>query len=112
MYKSYNFTSNSCSVLKSTQDNTINVVSMLSMHENQAEAIQREIDNYTGKLEQQKRKFFSIQDTYKDTLKELDLSKQKLHESRKFAQTPDSAMNQAKLKNLKGNFDKMRIVYD
>ena len=65
MYKSHNYnnTSNS-SILKSTQDNTMNH-SMLSLHESQAESIQREIDNYTAKLEQQKRKFFSIQDTHK-----------------------------------------------
>ena len=40
MYKSYNFSNASISQIKSTQDNTINA-SMLSLHETQAESIQR-----------------------------------------------------------------------
>lgn len=111
MYKSYNLSNSSLSHIKSTQDNTINV-SMLSLHETQAESIQREIDNYTAKLEQQKRKFFSIQDTYKETLKEYDQYKQTLQESKRLSQTSDSTMSQAKAKTLKGNFDKMRVAYD
>lgn len=33
--------------------------------ETQLETLQREVDNYTRKLEQEKRKFFSVQDSLK-----------------------------------------------
>ena len=33
--------------------------------ETQLETLQREVDNYTRKLEQEKKKYFTIQDEYK-----------------------------------------------
>lgn len=51
--------------------------------ETQLETLQREVDNYTRKLEQEKRKFFSIQDYLKNITEEHDKEKGKLNELKK-----------------------------
>jgi hypothetical protein len=38
------------------------------LNETQLESLQREVDTYTRKLEQEKRKYFSIQDNHKSIL--------------------------------------------
>ena len=35
-----------------------------------------------------------------------------MQESKRLSQTSDSILSQAKVKTLKGNFDKMRVAYD
>lgn len=48
--------------------------------ETQLETLQREVDTYTRKLEQEKKKYFSIQDTYKLVSEEHEREKAKLDE--------------------------------
>lgn len=51
--------------------------------ESQLETLQREVDNYTRKLEQEKRKFFSIQDSLKNITDDYEKEKGKLNELKK-----------------------------
>jgi chromosome segregation ATPase len=74
--------------------------------ETQLETLQREVDNYTRKLEQEKRKFFSIQDYLKNTTEEYDKEKGKLNELKKENSKAHNVMLQAKVKNLEANLDK------
>ena len=51
--------------------------------ESQLETLQREVDNYTRKLEQEKKKYFSIQDTHKMVTEEYEKEKAHLNELKK-----------------------------
>ena len=51
--------------------------------ETQLETLQREVDNYTRKLEQEKKKYFTIQDEYKTVNAEFEKEKEKLNELKK-----------------------------
>ena len=74
--------------------------------ETQLETLQREVDNYTRKLQQQKRKFFGIQDNLKTVTEEYDKEKSKLNELKKENSKANNVMLQAKVKNLEANLDK------
>lgn len=64
MYASYGKanTNNSMVSGKSTNENSS---IRLSRHESDLEALQRDIDNYTRRMEQEKRRYFSIQEAHK-----------------------------------------------
>lgn len=80
--------------------------------ESHLETLQREVDTYTRKLEQEKRKYFSIQDTFKNVTEEYDNEKNKLNLLKKENSKAHNVMLQAKVKNLEANLDKAISTFD
>jgi hypothetical protein len=63
MYTSYSKTAYNANT--STVSTKLGNESIITRYESGFETIQREIDNYTRKMEQEKRKYFSIQEAHK-----------------------------------------------
>ena len=58
---------------------TTKTVASIDPTETQLETLQREVDNYTRKLEQEKRKYFGIQDSLKNITEEYEREKGRLN---------------------------------
>ncbi len=50
--------------------------SLSGLAETEVECLQKDVDNYTRKLEQEKRKLFSIQDTYRVVMQQYHKEKE------------------------------------
>jgi len=68
-------------------------------------SLQREVDNYTRKLEQEKRRLFAIEETYSIVSKEYREHKCKLLELQKVQNTTETKLLQAKVKNMENELE-------
>lgn len=80
--------------------------------ETHLESLQREVDSYTRKLEQEKKKYFSIEDTHKLVSEEYMREKAKLDELKKESSKAQSVQIQAKIRNLEAGLEKAVSVFD
>lgn len=71
--------------------------------ETQLETLQREVDNYTRRLEQEKKKYFSVQDSYKIVSEEYQKEKVKLDQFKKESTKAHNIIAQSKVKNLESD---------
>lgn len=71
--------------------------------ETQLETLQREVDNYTRRLEQEKKKYFSVQDSYKIVSEEYQKEKAKLDQFKKESTKAHNIIAQSKVKNLESD---------
>ncbi|KRX06813.1 hypothetical protein PPERSA_11458 [Pseudocohnilembus persalinus] len=77
------------------------------LQENHSQTLQKEVDQYTRKLEHEKRKLYSIEETYEMTLKEYKQKKDELQNMKQKQNSLEQKQLLTKVKNLEHKTEKM-----
>jgi hypothetical protein len=83
-----------------------------SANVSQLESLQREVDNYTRKLEQEKRRRFGIDETLVMVTEEHHKHTEKLKELKKKSQSSSAFKLHVEIKNLENQLKQAVAVYD
>ena len=80
--------------------------------ETKAETLQKEIDVYTRKIEQEKRKYVTVQEDYQAVMRDFEEERTNLDGMKKANAEGEIVTLQARLKMLEGSLEKSVSFYD